>query len=244
MSIFFRSLYVAFLIALPGISWAQEQLVVGNFSGYSPKVESPYHWGDLYFKSVPNHTVYSPVLDEDTWVIQAKSNASSSALIRRINIDSERHPIVSFRWKIQDVIESADLRNKNTDDAPARIYITFAYDSTKVTWWETLKFEAIKIYYGKYPPIASLVYVWATHGQQDEIIESPYTDRIKIITLETGTENRNKWLSEKRDVRADYYAAFGSSDVPLISGVGIMTDSDNTEKQAVAWYGDIVFSAR
>jgi len=218
--------------------------VAGNFSGHSPKVESPNHWGELYFKSVPNHTVYSHVLDEGIWVIQAKSNASSSALIRKINIDSERNPIISFRWKNSKHYRICRLENKNTDDAPARIYIIFAYDSTKVTWWETLKYEAIKHYYGKYPPLASLVYVWASHGVQGEIIESPYTDRIKIITLETGAENKDNWLSENRDIRADYYAAFGSSDVPMISGVGIMTDSDNTEEQAMAWYGDIVFSTR
>ncbi|MEA3468735.1 MAG: DUF3047 domain-containing protein, partial [Thermodesulfobacteriota bacterium] len=29
--------------------------------------------------------------------------------------------------------------------------------------------------------------------------------------------------------------------VPMISGVAIMTDTDNTGGQAVAWYGDIVF---
>ncbi len=40
---------------------------------------------------------------------------------------------------------------------------------------------------------------------------------------------------------ADYKKAFGREPT-RISGVAIMTDSDNTGESARAWYGDIVFS--
>ena len=38
----------------------------------------------------------------------------------------------------------------------------------------------------------------------------------------------------------DYKKAFGEEPT-MISGVAIMTDTDNTRESAVAWYGDIVF---
>jgi len=122
------------------------------------------------------------------------------------------------------------------------IYITFAYDSTEVSLWEKMKFETIKLFYGEYPPIASLVYVWASHGQLGAILDSAYTSRVKIIVLESGAAKKGQWLSEKRDIQADYRAAFGVGEIPMISGVAIMTDSDNTGEHAMAWYGDIVFS--
>ena len=39
----------------------------------------------------------------------------------------------------------------------------------------------------------------------------------------------------------DYKKAFGE-EPPMISGVAIMTDTDNTGESAIAYYGDILFS--
>ncbi len=110
------------------------------------------------------------------------------------------------------------------------------------SFYDAIKFEVIKLFYGEYPPIASLVYVWASHGELGSIVDSPYTSRVKIIVLESGAAKKGRWLSEKRNIRADYRVAFGAGEIPQISGVAIMTDSDNTGDQAMAWYGDIVFS--
>ena len=38
----------------------------------------------------------------------------------------------------------------------------------------------------------------------------------------------------------DYQKAFGD-EPPPISGVAVMTDTDNTQESAVAYYGDITF---
>jgi hypothetical protein len=47
-------------------------------------------------------------------------------------------------------------------------------------------------------------------------------------------------VSKKRNVYEDYKKAFGQ-EPPMISGVAIMTDTDNTGESAVAYYGDILF---
>jgi hypothetical protein len=47
-------------------------------------------------------------------------------------------------------------------------------------------------------------------------------------------------VTEERNVLEDYRKAFGE-DPPLINGVAIMTDTDNTGESAVAYYGDIWF---
>ena len=41
----------------------------------------------------------------------------------------------------------------------------------------------------------------------------------------------------------DYRAAFGG-DPPPVNGIAIMTDTDNTNGEAAAYYGDIVFRAK
>ena len=61
-----------------------------------------------------------------------------------------------------------------------------------------------------------------------------------MFVVESGAEKLNQWVSEKRNVYEDYKKAFGQ-EPPMISGVAIMTDTDNTGESATAYYGDILF---
>ncbi len=63
----------------------------------------------------------------------------------------------------------------------------------------------------------------------------------KMIVVESGAGKLNQWVSEERNVYEDYVKAFGE-EPPLISGVAIMTDTDNTGESATAYYGDIQFT--
>jgi hypothetical protein len=72
------------------------------------------------------------------------------------------------------------------------------------------------------------------------MVPNPYTDRIMMIVVESGADKRNQWVSEERNVSEDYKRAFGE-EPPMISGVAIMTDTDNTRESATAYYGDIFF---
>jgi hypothetical protein len=47
-------------------------------------------------------------------------------------------------------------------------------------------------------------------------------------------------MTEERNVYEDYKRAFGE-EPPMISGIAIMTDTDNTGESAEAYYGNIVF---
>jgi hypothetical protein len=64
-----------------------------------------------------------------------------------------------------------------------------------------------------------------------------------MIVVESGADKLNQWITEERDILEDYRKAFGE-DPPLISGVAIMTDTDNTGESAVAYYGDISFKKK
>jgi len=48
----------------------------------------------------------------------------------------------------------------------------------------------------------------------------------------------NQWLMYERKIKTDYENAFGEAPGALI-GIGLMTDSDNTQSQVQAWYGAI-----
>lgn len=218
-----------------------DTILAGNFSESVDGV-LPEGWEPLHFKDIPEHSTYTPVQDEnDVWVIKAESDASSSGLTRKITIDPREYPVISWRWKVANTYEKGDVTRKTGDDYPARIYITFAYDDKKVGFWESVKFNAIKIFYGEYPPISSINYIWASKAREGLITPNPYTDRVMMIVSQSGADSTGRWVDERRNLLEDYRRAF-SEDPPLISGIAIMTDSDNTGESATAWYGDIIFS--
>ena len=72
------------------------------------------------------------------------------------------------------------------------------------------------------------------------MLQNAYTDRVQMIVVRSGNAAANQWVSEERNVLEDYRRAFGE-EPPLVSGVAIMTDTDDTGGKAVAWYGDIGF---
>ena len=56
--------------------------------------------------------------------------------------------------------------------------------------------------------------------------------------METGDGKAGTWVFEDRNVYVDYRMLFGE-DPPPMGAVALMTDTDNTGGEAVAFYGDI-----
>ncbi len=140
------------------------------------------------------------------------------------------------------VLSQGDVTQKTGDDYPARIYITFAYDASKLGIAERIKYQAARLLYGEDPPTGALTYIWANKAPVGTLVPSPYTDRAQMIVLQSGSTKRMQWVEEKRNVYNDYRMAFGHAP-PHIASVALMTDTDNTGETVTAYYGDILFSA-
>ena len=61
-----------------------------------------------------------------------------------------------------------------------------------------------------------------------------------MIVVRSGPQGVGTWMEEERNIYEDYKKAF-DGEPPMINGVAIMTDTDNTGESAIAYYGDIVF---
>ncbi len=239
------SVAVSSLVMLLCVPWAlqaqdESVLEVGKFSIAPLGDTLPDGWKPLTFRKIPKHTLYSVVRDGERTVVKAVSEASSSGLTREIRIDPKEYPIIEWQWKVTNVLEKGDVTSKEGDDYPARIYITFEYDSGRVGLLEKAKFEAIRFFYGQYPPIGAINYIWESKAPVGTMVPNPFTDRVKMIVVESGAENLNTWVGQQRNIYEDYKQAFGE-EPPMVSGVAIMTDTDNTKESATAYYGDIVF---
>ncbi len=217
-------------------------LEAGKFSAAEPGAALPEGWRPLTFKAIERHTTYQLVKDEGAVVVKAESKASASGLLREIEVDPRAYPILEWRWKVKDLLPGSDATRKEGDDYPARIYVTFRYDPEKVGFLERLKYRAARTVSGEYPPLAAINYIWGG-AERGAAVPSPYTGRARMIVVEAGPEKLGRWVKEERNILEDYRKAFGE-EPPPISGVAIMTDTDNTGGSAVAWYGDILFKKK
>ena len=238
------AILVALFVSLLWVSNVRPQsspvLEVGKFSVAEAGGALPAGWKPLTFKNIEKHTVYTLVKDGDTVVLKSESQASASGLIREIKVDPKEYPIVQWRWKINNILKKGDVHRKEGDDYPARLYITFEYDPEKLSFLDRAKYGLVKALYGQEPPLAALNYIWESQAARGTMVPNPFTDRAIMIVVESGGQNLNQWMTEERNVYEDYKKAFGEEPA-LISGVAIMTDTDNTGESAVAFYGDIVF---
>ncbi|MDH7499504.1 MAG: DUF3047 domain-containing protein [candidate division NC10 bacterium] len=223
-----------------GQGGSAEVIEVGKFSAAPMGDTPPPDWKPFAFKKIERHTHYSIVRDGDTTVVKATAVASASGLIREIQIDPREYGIVQWRWKAGNILKKGDIHRKEGDDYPARLYITFAYDPARLRFSERARYEAARLLYGRVPPLAAINYIWESKAPQGTVVPNPYTERVKMIVVESGEEKLNHWISEERNLCQDYRQAFGE-DPPLISGVAIMADTDNTGETATAYYGDILF---
>lgn len=216
---------------------------IGPFSSAAPSGPWPDGWKPLAFPKIAQHTTYSLVRDGDRIAVKAASQASSSGYTKEILIDPKEYPVIQWQWKVSNILKAGNVAKKEGDDYPARIYVTFQYDSAKVSLFGKAKYEAAKLIYGQYPPLGALNYIWESRAAVGTAVPNPFTEQVHMIVVESGPAKLNTWMTEERNVYEDYKRAFGA-EPPLISGIAIMTDTDNTGESAEAYYGDIILKRR
>lgn len=239
----FHALVLSCLLTMSGTMHAQSlgYLEVGQFSSAKITENLPAGWEPLTFSNIERHTNYSLVNAGQTVVVKADSNQSASGLTRAISIDPAKYPVIQWQWKVDNILQNGDVTHKDGDDYSARIYITFALDPARAGYLERLKHEATKVIFGQDIPYRAISYIWGSNSPAGTMIANPYTDRVMMFVVQGGGEKVRQWVTEKRNIHKDYKQAFGE-EPPMITGVAIMTDTDNTRESAIAWYGDIIFT--
>ena len=235
-----RVLSFGLLLFLLGASSATDH-IIASFSNLQPG-EGIRGWEPLRLGRAPE-TRYTTVRDEGTTVVRATASKSASGMIRRIRIDTDQTPILTWRWKIAGVIPNGNVTRRDGDDYPARIYVTFDYDPANLSFGDRVTYRALRALGYRELPVRAINYIWANRASETSPVPNPYTDWVQMIPVESGPSRAGQWRTETRDVAADYRRVFGE-EPPPISGIAIMTDADNTEGAATAYYGDIRMRSR
>jgi hypothetical protein len=183
-------------------------------------------------------THYDLAEDAGKVVLHAVADNAASALAYRTDVVLANAPDITWRWKIAGLIRDADPYRASREDAPARIVLEFDGDRTKLPLVERGIYRIAERVSGRTLPYATLMYIWSNRGSVGTIIPNPRTRRVQMIVASSGSAGVGTWQSLTRDALADFRRAFGEEPGRLIA-VGVLTDTDNTDGHAEAWYGDI-----
>lgn len=183
-------------------------------------------------------TLYTAATLDGREVVYGDSQNSASMMRQKFRIEPDAIGKISFAWKVPQLIPGADMGLRDHDDSPVRVMLAFEGDRGRLSMKDAMLSELARTLTGEEMPYATLMYVWCNSRAPGSLVTSPRTDRIRSIVVESGPKHLNQWLDYRRDIQADFELAFGEKPGALI-GVAIMSDSDNTQSETRAWYGEV-----
>lgn len=170
--------------------------------------------------------------------LRADAEGSASMLRQRLRVPPEQLGRLQFQWQIDNLMASADMAQRDSEDSPVRLILAFEGDRSRFSTANTMLSDLTEALTGEPLPYATMMYVWCNRRPVDSVILNPRTDRVRKWVVESGPAHIRQWRHYQRDVRADFEKAFGEAPGALV-GIAVMTDSDNTRSRVRAWYGDI-----
>ena len=211
---------------------------IPRFSASKAGGAFPGEWKHVPLASFKNNTDYTLVVDDGAVVLRATAHNAASILAVHADFDPQQFPMLSWRWKVPQAIPAANTAEQSKEDAPARVMIAFAGDVSKLSLKERAAASAAQTISGQALPYATLMYIWGSKVAIDSITTSSRSSRVRMIAVAADDQGIGRWHSYTRNLVEDFKRAFGEAPGKVTS-IELLTDSDNTNSDAQAYYGDI-----
>jgi hypothetical protein len=215
MMLFNKAFSGALLLCVSISSAHADEITVSRFA-----TEGIKGWEAKSFKGT---TEYRIVQEDGRSVLKAHAKGAASGLSKKLSFDPRTYRYLKWSWKVSDTVAGGNEKTKQGDDYAARVYVVFPGRF----FWQ----------------MRALNYIWANKLPKGEFVPNAFTSNAMLLAVESGPSRAGQWVTEKRDILADYRRLFGE-DPPEAGAIAIMTDTDNTGTEATAWYGDITLSAQ
>ena len=173
-------------------------------------------------KKYKGETTWTFGSNENGNFIKAEAEGMGSGLGKEVLIDLSKTPIINITWKVEKDLSGILENSKKGHDYAARVFVIKKTGST------ALSNRAIN-------------YVFSSNNDVGKNWPSPYTKRSIDYVLSSTKNDLNTWVTVKANVKEDFMELHGI-EVLDISGVAIMTDTDNSKLKAVSFYQNIYFS--
>lgn len=181
--------------------------------------ELPAGWVHRTFMTV-SAANYQMIAEEDASALRCTTNNSASILARDTSIPLSSHPMLSWRWKVIQPIESnTDEATEEGDDHPVRLFLVFSNENNDRRAMEII-WSNKKYTPGDYKIIGGF-YHYVANG----------------LNVNVG-----QWFDQELDLR-DIYRDIGGTGTPTLETIGFFCDSDNTAGKSEGLFSDVVISA-
>lgn len=214
---------------------------VPRFSTATPGSALPAGWVHETLPKVERANRYALVAEDGATVLHVQSRASASSLLAALPGPPAPASTLAWRWKVSRSLPGSDLRSKAGDDYAARLYVLFDLPLEALAFGDRLRIRAARSLSGRDLPTAALCYVWGHAQPAGTVAPNPYTDRVQMVVVDSGSEQAGPWRRHQRDLAADWQQAFGGH-MPGLRAVAVGADTDNTGDQVDAWFGDVVLA--
>ena len=168
-------------------------------------------------------TKYTLGNNENGKYIKAEANNSASGLGKELKINLKKTPFLNITWKVEKDLTGIVENSKKGHDYAARVFVV------KKTGATPLSNRAMN-------------YVFSSNNDINTHHPSPFTKKSIDYVLSTTKEDLNEWVTVKVNVR-DHFKKFHDLDLDEINGVAIMSDTDNSKLNSIAYYQNIYFSS-
>ena len=183
-------------------------------------------------------TRYTQVRKDGRMAVHARAEGSASMWRRKVSVSPDQLGQARWAWRVDALNPQASIADVDREDAVARVIFAFEGDRSGLSARNRALFDLAQALTGEAPPYATLMYVWETNQPVESVVVNPRSDRIRKLVLDSGPDHLGTWRLHQRDLAADFERAFGEKPGPLVA-IGKMTDADNTQARAEAWYGSI-----
>ena len=168
-------------------------------------------------------TKYSLGMNENGSFLRAEAKGTASGLGKKVKIDLNKTPFINITWKIEKDLKGIDEKSKKGHDFAARVFVV------KKTGLTPLSNKAVN-------------YVFSSNNSTNEFWRSPYTKSSIDYVLSTTKDNLNEWVTVKANVK-EHFKKLHDLNVEELTGLAIMTDTDQTDIKAISYYQNIYFSS-
>ena len=210
-----RQRFIWLLLLIGGLAGAKMQILPVTELG----TQKLTGWEE---KSFQGRTLYTPMTVDNRPALKAESMAAASGLVKKIKVDLNKTPMLNWSWKVEQHLGGLDETTQDGDDYAARIYVIA---SGGLFFWQT----------------RALNYVWSSNQPQGAAWPNPFTENAQMIAVQGRNGKLGMWQMETRNVYEDFRHYFGV-EIDEVDAVAIMTDTDNSGRHTVAYYGDIFFA--
>lgn len=234
-----KAVITTVLMLVSGVALAAGTTQWLRFSDQPAGSTMPSGWKHYQVSSKKVTAPVNLVVDDGTTVLHIDADHDAGAIMHPLDLSP--HTRLRWRWKVNHVVAKANLARKSGDDFAARVYVLFDVPKSELSFGERIKLSLARHATGADLPNAAVCYVWDNSHPVGTIASNPYYGAVHTVVLESGNAKAGHWQIERRDLAADFRAAFGHA-APKVTGIVLAADTDNTGGHSNAWFGDLRLS--